>query len=62
MASHYSIHIQTNFQFSLLAIHVIENKQLTINDNPFIEREVLRDGSIIVAILFSWQDMKTIAL
>ena len=58
MASHYSIH----FQFSLLAIHVIENKQLTINDNPFIEREVLRDGSIIVAILLSCQDMKSIAL
>ena len=36
MASHYSIHIQTQFQFSLLPIHVIENRQLIIQEMPSI--------------------------
>ena len=36
VASHYFIHIQTHFQFSLLPIHVIENKQLTIKIMPTI--------------------------
>ena len=52
MACHYSIHIQICFQFSLLPIDVIENRQLMIKKKTFSYFKPF-NIQIIVSLIFS---------